>query len=134
MHHSWLLTIDALINLVLGVLLLVFPAGLVSALGVLPAQVAFYPSILGAVLVGIGIALVIERARGSSGLGLAGAISINMSAGLVLAAWLLIGSLDIPLRGQVLLWRASAASNCWPWLVEALPDKRINLTRPSAAA
>jgi hypothetical protein len=104
MHHSWLLTIDALINLVLGVLLLVFPAGLVSALGVLPAQVAFYPSILGAVLVGIGIALVIERARGSSGLGLAGAISINMSAGLVLAAWLLIGSLDIPLRGQVLLW------------------------------
>ena len=104
MRHSWLLTIDALINLVLGVLLLAFPAGLVSALGVPPAQVAFYPSILGAVLFGIGVALVIERARGSSGLGLVGAISINMSAGLVLAAWLLIGSLDIPLRGQVLLW------------------------------
>jgi hypothetical protein len=104
MRHSWLLTVDALINLVLGVLLVAFPAGLVSALGVPPAEDAFYPSILGAVLVGIGIALVIARARGSSGLGLAGAISINVSAGLVLAAWLLVGSLDIPLRGQVLLW------------------------------
>jgi hypothetical protein len=104
MRHSWLLTVDALINLVLGVLLLVFPASLVRALGVPPAKVAFYPSLLGAVLVGIGIALVIERARGSSGLGLAGAISINMSAGLVLAAWLLAGSLEIPLRGRVLLW------------------------------
>jgi hypothetical protein len=89
---------------VLGTLLLVFPAPLVSALGVPPAAVAFYPSLLGAVLLGIGVALVIERAQGASGLGLAGAISINMTAGLALAAWLLFGSLDIPPRGHVLLW------------------------------
>jgi hypothetical protein len=89
---------------VLGLLLVVFPSGLVSALGVPPAEVAFYPGILGAVLFGIGIALMIQRVRGSSGLGLAGAISINVSAGLALAAWLLFGQLHLPVRGTVFLW------------------------------
>jgi hypothetical protein len=60
--------------------------------------------LLGGVLIGIGIALLIERSRGRSGLGLAGAISINLCAGLVLAGWLLFGSLDLPLRGQLFLW------------------------------
>ena len=104
MRSSVLLTIDAIINLVLGVLLILFPTDLVSALGIPPAEVAFYPSILGAILFGIGIALLIERARESTGLGLAGAISINLSGGLVLAAWLLFGALNLPLRGQLFLW------------------------------
>ena len=42
--------------------------------------------------------------RGSSGLGLAGAVSINLCGGIVLAAWLVFGSLALPLRGQILLW------------------------------
>ena len=99
-----LLTIDAVINLVLGALLVWFPRPVVAAFGVPEAAVAFYPSILGAVLFGIGIALLIERVRGSSGLGLSGAISINLCGGVVLAAWLVFGSLEIPIRGQVLLW------------------------------
>jgi len=64
----------------------------------------FYRSILGAALVGIGVALLIEYSRGSSGLGLAGAISINLIAGIVLAGWLIFGALDLPARGAVLLW------------------------------
>ena len=104
MRHRSLLTLDAVINLVLGVLLIAFPSPVVSALGVPYVEPAFYPSILGAVLFGIGIALIIERVRGSSGLGLAGAISINLSGGLVLAGWLLFGSLNVPLRGKVFLW------------------------------
>ncbi|MCP4203153.1 MAG: hypothetical protein GY769_14620 [bacterium] len=64
MSSSSLLSCDAAINLVLGALLLAFPASVVSALGIPAAEVAFYPSILGAVLFGIGIALLIERARG----------------------------------------------------------------------
>ena len=104
MRSSALLACDAAINLLLGALLVAFPESLVAALGIPGAEVAFYPSILGAVLFGVGIALVIERVRGSSGLGLYGAISINMSGGLVLASWLVYGGLSLTLRGQLLLW------------------------------
>jgi hypothetical protein len=62
MRHSEILSVDAAINLVLGVLLMVFPRPIVDALGVPASQSAFYPSILGAVLTGIGIALVIQIA------------------------------------------------------------------------
>jgi hypothetical protein len=68
---------------------------------------SFYPSILGGVLLGIGIALLIEYFRGPDaivGLGLGGAISINLCAGFVLAIWLVKGTLAIPFRGQVFLW------------------------------
>lgn len=104
MSTSILLVIDAVINLVLGAILVAFPAGLVSALGLPVTRPAFYPSILGAVLIGIGVALVVERVRGSSGLGLLGAITINLIGALVLAIWLLSGSLALPSRGRVLLW------------------------------
>jgi len=104
MRSSVLLVVDAVINLALGALLVVFPAEFVSTLGVPGSEVAFYPSILGAVLFGIGIALLIERLRGSGGLGLLGAISINLSGGVALAAWLIWGSLALPLRGRVVLW------------------------------
>ena len=104
MRSSALLTCDAVINLLIGALLVAFPGSLVAALGIPAAEVAFYPSILGAVLFGIGIALVIERVRGSSGLGLYGAISINLSGGLVLGLWLIYGGLSLPPRGRLLLW------------------------------
>lgn len=104
MNSSILLTIDAAINLALGVLLIIFPKTLVSVLGIPNSDSAFYPSILGAVLFGIGIALLLERFRGSDGLGLFGAISINLSGGVVLAVWLLSGRLALPLRGLVILW------------------------------
>ena len=98
---------DAIINLLLGVLLMVFPTNLVAFLGIPAAQNAFYPSILGAVLFGIGIALLLERYRHLShiiGLGLGGAISINLMGGVVLAVWLVTGNLSMSLRGYVLLW------------------------------
>ena len=103
-RRSALLAWDAVINLVLGALLVAFPESVVSALGVPSADQAFYPSILGAVLVGVGIALLIERRKGSSGLGLHGAIAINICGGLGLAVWLVLGDLDLPLRGVAFLW------------------------------
>jgi hypothetical protein len=45
-----LLVIDAAINVLLGLLLIAFPSNLVAALGIPQAEVAFYPSFLGAVL------------------------------------------------------------------------------------
>jgi len=63
------------------------------------------------VLIGIGVALVVEYLRkptGPAGLGLHGAIAINLCGALFLAGWLLSGRLDIPPRGQVFLWAVVA--------------------------
>jgi hypothetical protein len=104
MSSSVLLTVDAAINLALGAVLILFPAPVVAALGIPASESAFYPSILGGVLLGIGIALLLQRRSGNGGLGLLGAVAINLIAGSVLAGWLLWGSLALPLRGRVLLW------------------------------
>ncbi len=107
MRHTTLLKTDAAINLILGILLMAFPAKLVKVLGIPMADPSFYPTILGGVLFGIGLALLIECYRQSNrfiGLGLAGALVINLCGGLVLALWLLCGKLNLPVRGQILLW------------------------------
>jgi hypothetical protein len=98
-----LLLTDALINLFLGGLLILFPASVVEALGIPAAESAFYPSILGAVLFGIGIALLIQT-KSPGGLGLLGAVAINLCGGLVLAFWLVFGSLSLPGHGVLALW------------------------------
>jgi hypothetical protein len=102
-----LLAIDAAVNVALGVLLLVFPKPVVRALGAPEALTGFYPSILGAVLIGIGLALMIEHGNqreGSRGLGLVGALTINLAGGATLAWWLIFGSLNLPVRGAMFLW------------------------------
>jgi len=120
------LLIDGLINLLLGILLLSFPAVLVDVLGLPPFQGTFYPTLLGAVLLGIGIALFIQRhgkREGMTGLGIAGAIAINVCGVGVLLFWLVVGDLRIPVRGRVILWAVAivvlliavveAASGAW---------------------
>lgn len=102
-NNKSLLALDSIVNLALGVLLMAFPATLVELLGIPAATSSFYPSILGAVLFGIGIALWFNRSGSSSGLGLIGAVSINLCGGIALAVWLLFGNLVIPARGQILL-------------------------------
>ena len=101
------LLVDAAVDLALGLPLIFFPRELATFLGLPRPDPPFYASILGAVLVGIGLALIIEcrgtRLRGG-GLGLGGALTINLCGTVVLAAWLARGSPDLPLRGQALLW------------------------------
>jgi hypothetical protein len=101
--ERFLLLIDATTNLLLGVALIFFPGFLVNALGVPTTDSAFYPSILGAVLFGIGVALLLQRSMGG-GLGLRGAISINLCGGIALGGWLIFGDLELPFRGFVFLW------------------------------
>ena len=100
--------IDAIINLVLGVLLLAFSPKLVNFLGVPFTDNFFYPNMLGAILFGIAVALTIEAFRTHNnrftGLGLFGAISINMSGSLVLLLWLIFGRLNLPVKGLLFLW------------------------------
>lgn len=111
MSSSILLGVDAAINFILGFLLLLtipLPEQIPQLLGVPAFNTAFYPSILGGVLFGIGIALVMENKRAKPGqligLGLGGAVSINLCGGAVLIGWLLFGDLNLPLGGQIFLW------------------------------
>ena len=108
MKHNRILIADAGINLLLGLLLLIFPTPVVRSLGVPAPQPPFYASLLGAIFVGIAIALLIEARRvyptGLVGLGLGGAVAINLCGGLALAAWLLSGQLMLTTFGQGLLW------------------------------
>jgi hypothetical protein len=102
-----LLIVDCAVNLLLGLLLLLFPIGIVDLLGLPETNTHFYPSILGAVIFGIGLALLFELlgySRNFRGLGLGGAILINLVGSIVLLIWLLFGSLNIPLNGQIILW------------------------------
>lgn len=102
-----LLLSDAIINLLLGFLLLLFPAGLLTYLGLPPTDTFFYTSILGGVIFGIGVALGLEWLgfpEGIRGLGLEGAIAINFCGGGTLLYWLIFENLGLPLRGMVTLW------------------------------
>lgn len=107
MSERFALTVDGAIDLALGMLLLLFPRGVLTILGMPLAASAFYPSILGAVLVGIGLALLLQRFGGDSGvagLSMEGAAAINVCGAGALVAWLIGGTLDIPGRGYALLW------------------------------
>lgn len=102
-----LLTIDGIINLFIGILLLLFPLGMAEFLGVPRTELDFYPTILGAVIFGIGIALFIERfgfSKKIRGLGLGGAIAINFCAALALFFWLISTPMNIPTMGYIILW------------------------------
>lgn len=108
MKQKTALFIDALINLILGVILLIYSPKIIDFLGMPPVDHFFYPNILGAVLFGIGLALLVEvfrkNTKGFRGLGFTGAICINISGGIVLFIWLVTGNLQLPLKGLVFLW------------------------------
>jgi hypothetical protein len=99
-----LLLADALINLLLGLLLLLYPQWLVEALGIPVVSTAFFPNVLGGVLFGIGLALLIAYRGGAQGLGLDGAIAINLCGAGVVVGWLVIAPHAIPPRGKITLW------------------------------
>lgn len=101
-----LIIIDSIINLSLGVVLLAYSERIVKLFGLPMTEQYFYPNILGAILFGIGIALYVEYRRKEDfiGLGLGGAISINMMGGIVLFAWLIFGNLHTPIHGKIILW------------------------------
>ena len=105
--HKAFLLIDGIVNLILGLLLLLFPLGVAETLGVPQAESNFYPTILGGVIFGIGIALLLEaygEKRKIRGLGIGGAIVINFCGAGILVLWLIFEPLALPLRGIITLW------------------------------
>jgi hypothetical protein len=107
MSETLLLAIDGGVNLALGLLLALFPRGFAEAVGIPIPSIPFYPIILGGVLIGIGLALFLQCFWGRSqvtGIGLEGAIAINLCGAGVLVALLVGGDLNLPTRGYVFLW------------------------------
>jgi hypothetical protein len=108
MKRNFLLLLDSIVNLILGLLLIIYSARLAGFLGVPVIESAFYPNILGGVLIGIALALLAEtiskNSKLTSGLGLFGAILINLCGGMVLLFWLIFGDLNLPVRGEIFLW------------------------------
>ena len=101
-----LLLLDGIGNVFLGLLLLLAPTTVATWLG-LAADGSFYANLFGAVLIGIGIALLLERREDpgvTRGLGLTGALVINLCFGFALSGWLVFGGLQLPLRGILVLW------------------------------
>jgi hypothetical protein len=102
-----LLLFDCLINIILGLILILFPFGTAKLFGAPAFASYFYPMILGAVLIGIGIALLIEvygKPFGIHGIGVAGAITINFFGASALALLLVYGDLQLQFYGYVGLW------------------------------
>ena len=107
MTEKVLLAIDGFINLALGLMLLIFPQRVMSTLGLPIPTSNFYVNLFGGVLVGISLALFLHSClggRGLEGLGIQGAVVINLCGAGVLLAWLLSGKLDMPGRGFWFLW------------------------------
>jgi hypothetical protein len=107
MKRNSTLLMDAVINLVLGLLLIFFSPDVIAFFGVPQTDTCFYPNILGGVLFGIGLALLITcfgKKQSGTGLGLGGAVAINLCGGVVLAFWLVFREMHIPAGGRIFLW------------------------------
>jgi hypothetical protein len=101
-----MLTIDAVVDLALGFFLVLFPVKVLGFLGLPVEAPPFYAVILGGVLIGIGIALLSglsTKRRGQDGLGLGGALFINLFGALALASLLIGGRIYISLVGYLIL-------------------------------
>lgn len=101
------LLIDATIGVALGGFLIGYPTSLVAQWGLPKVNDAFFPSVLGAVLIGVAIALIYEAVRGECdepGLGIIGAVFVNSCGAVILMCWLFSGRLTVPIHGYLLIW------------------------------
>jgi hypothetical protein len=85
---------------------MIFSDPVIDFFGLPNTKETFYPNILGAVLFGIGLALLLEYRRKGTfiGLGLGGAICINMSGGIALIFLLIRGIPNLQIQGEIILW------------------------------
>lgn len=100
-----LLSIETILKLAGGLALLLIPGTLAKAFGLPRDPSGFWPRLLGATLIGLAAATFIEGwVRNTHGLGLAGALSINLAMAGGIMALLLLGKAAPTRRGRVLLW------------------------------
>lgn len=103
-----LLWIEACLKLGSGLALVVAPRTLARLLGLPSADQPFWPRLLGALLIGLGAASLLE-VRMQGGLGLAGSIAVNLASAAMLSALLVLGRAGKTKRGRLLLSLTAAA-------------------------
>jgi hypothetical protein len=106
-HRDIILLVNSAIYLILGLILLIYTPSIIVDLGLPAAPHPFFSNLAGGVFMGISIAFIIEYLKkpgGIVGVGLGGAVAINLCVGTVLVFWLMAESLQIPLRGRIFLW------------------------------
>lgn len=105
-----LIWIEALLKGVVGVLLLAAPLLLIRLLGLPRLEHGLWPRLLGAALLGLAGAYLIEglldgRARG---LGMAGSVAVNLTGAMTLAALPVLSTLPLARRGRIALWASAS--------------------------
>jgi NO-binding membrane sensor protein with MHYT domain len=103
-----LLWIEACFKLGTGLALVTTPRMLARLLGLPSADQPFWPRLLGALLVGLGIASLLE-VRMQGGLGLAGSVAVNLAGAAMIITLLILGRAGKTMRGRFLLWLTAAA-------------------------
>jgi hypothetical protein len=103
-----LLWIEACLKLAGGLTLTVAPRTLARLLGLPSADQPFWPRLLGALLIGLAAASLLE-ARMQGGLGLAGSIAVNLAGATMIGALLILGRAGNTRRGRLLLWLIAGA-------------------------
>jgi hypothetical protein len=103
-----LLWIEACLKLAGGLALTVAPRTLARLLGLPSADQPFWPRLLGALLIGLAAASLLE-ARMQGGLGLAGSIAVNLAGAAMIGALLILGRAGNTRRGRLLLWLIAGA-------------------------
>ena len=103
-----LLWIETVLKLAAGAALLLFPVATARVLGLPRAEVSFWPLLLGGVLAGVAAAAFLEGfVKNSHGLGLAGAMAINLAGAATIATLLVAGNDVTTRRGRLALWLAA---------------------------
>lgn len=100
-----LLWLDIILKLAVGLALLTAPQSLSRLLGLPNALDPFWPRLLGATLVGIGIAMLLDgQFVPGRAIGVFGGAAINLSAAAALGGMLIVGRAGTAKRGRGILW------------------------------
>lgn len=102
---------DAGVRLLVGALLVFAPRMTLMVLGLPKSAETFWPRLLGVFLLALAAGAFVDvRWPGRGGPMLGGLVALNLATSFALATGLVIGQLDIPRRGRVLMWLALISS------------------------
>ena len=105
-----ILWLDVILKLACGVPLVLMPQASFKAAGLPAAGSALAVRMLGAAMVGIASAILLQgMVHRTTGLGPGGAFLVNLTGAIVLGLMLVSGKTELPWRARLLLWLLLAA-------------------------